>query len=936
MGLELRPSITEAAAPTPLVETDEFAERSAASPRLRRWLKWAALLLVCIALVDAGASQLVRPARVRRRLDARLEAAFGRPVEVDRYSFSLWGGPTLEADGIRVDEDPRFGHEYFLSADSLSVRLRWLSLLRGRFELESLSLSSPVVNVVNAGGDWNLAEWLGHAAAPASNYVGPIRVPFVPSFRKIQVQDGRIYFKRGDDKLPFAFVSVEGTIAADGPQRWRLDLEAAPWRAAELLQQAGTIHLAGSMGGTSSALRPASLQVSWSDASIPDFLRLMTGDDSGIRGTLAIGLNAQTSANGWSIQGEAQLGELHRWDLLARTDAPSLSVNANMALDLPGSTLEISSATIEAPRSNLRGSGRISWGAQPAVTGKPASGEIAVGRNPGASLGNARGASSVASTPAPSVAFGVESASIDFADALSWLRSFRTNVPETLVITGFAQARGSISGWPARVTNFAAETDGAEISGGQLANPVRLGETHMAFDGSGFQMLPATIAIAGPKDAPAGSFRLDMSSTEISGSAGKFASSGKRKRSASPGALAAGIHLAGGATDAGAVIAVANAFGWDVARGWQIAGPVHCDLRWPQLDWPWKTQPVGMLSLGSDSDGPASLRAPFLNLPVSGLQVRMDMKPGVSHVTLAAAQAFGARWTGTFDRADSASQWQFALAADRMNTADLDRWLNPQWRESFIDRMLPFLNSGAPPTAVPDSLRAAGRFSVGQFSAASLVLQSLAGDLSVNGRKVVLDSATAQLLGGKLSGSLQATLAAIPSYQIHANFSGVNIAPSDVAAQPDSPALAGMASGEADISMQGTAASDLAQSLDCKGAVDVRNAAWHGVGLIDSLATANLVPGSSAFSEASAQFTCADSAIALQNIVLTNDRNEIDGEGTVDFARAIDLQLHVVPGMPGAVGPVADKRESAANAVRVTGTIAAPEFSRAAAAHRPR
>jgi uncharacterized protein YhdP len=111
-------------------------ELSEISPPRRRWLKWLALLVALIVLFDVAASLLVRRDRVRQRLDARLEAAFGRPVEVDRYSFSLWGGPTLEADGIRVAENPRFGHEYFLRADSLAVRLRWLSLLRGRFELE--------------------------------------------------------------------------------------------------------------------------------------------------------------------------------------------------------------------------------------------------------------------------------------------------------------------------------------------------------------------------------------------------------------------------------------------------------------------------------------------------------------------------------------------------------------------------------------------------------------------------------------------------------------------------------------------------------------------------------------------------------------------------------------------------------------------------------
>jgi hypothetical protein len=72
---------------------------------------------------------------LRRILTARIEAAFGRQVDVGSYHFSLWKGPALKANSVIVGEDPRFGHEYFLRADSMTVRLRWASLLRGHIEL---------------------------------------------------------------------------------------------------------------------------------------------------------------------------------------------------------------------------------------------------------------------------------------------------------------------------------------------------------------------------------------------------------------------------------------------------------------------------------------------------------------------------------------------------------------------------------------------------------------------------------------------------------------------------------------------------------------------------------------------------------------------------------------------------------------------------------
>ena len=892
--MELRPSILQGA--TTDVIAPVKAEPAHRPALLRRLLKWAVLFVLLVFVVDGIGSLLVSRERVRQRLTARLEAAFGRPVEVDSYSFSLWGGPTLEADGVRVGEDPRFGHEYFLRADSLAVRLRWLSLLRGHIGIGALLLSGPTMNVVNdSAGDWNLAEWLGHPGPSAGNIVGPAPIPFAPSFREIEVDEGRINFKRGDEKLPFAFIDVNGAIYADGPQRWRLDLEAAPWRAAEILQQPGMIHAAGSVGGTSSALRPASVEISWTDASASDFLRLMTGDDSGIRGTLAIGLNAQTSAEGWAIQGQALLGQLHRWDLTLRPDAPSLNLTAKMLLDVPATTLQVTDVNVQAPRSNLQGAASVSWD------------------------GSARGRK----TATKSIALEIKSASIDFSDVLAWLRAFRQNVPAGVRVRGVARARGTISGWPISLTGFTAQTYGAELSGDGLVAPLELGPATINYSDGALHMPTTTIAIGDGKSAGAGSFRVEYDAPS------------KRSRSRN---AQAGLHLSGSTAEASEAIAAANAFGWDVARGWQLTGPLHCDLRWAPEDWPWRVRPVGSVIVGGKGDEGASLRAPFLNLPVSGLDFRMDFRPGARHVTLSGGQAFGAHWSGRFDRSDAAPQWQFALTADKISAADLDRWLDPRWRESFIDRMLPFLNLG-PATAVPDDLRGAGRFSVGEFTAAPFVFQNLAGDLALSGRDVTLDNATADLLNGKITGEFDAKLGAGPTYRGRATFSGVDVGAvgGKQGTNPaDATAFDGTASGEVEFSMAGNGRSDFANSLECKGAADVRNAAWRGTALLDSLQAGKLVSGGSQFDSATSQFTCARGAVALKQTVLMNGQTEIDGAGTIDFAQRLDLQMRVAQDEPASHGSPRVPAGAATQNVTVTGTLAAPQFSRVIAGRRSR
>src|SRR5215469_6720334 len=102
--------------------------------RLHKWWKLAVAALLFLVAAQVAVSLVVRTNRVHDFLVARLSRAFGRPVEVDRFEVQLLPSPTLDAQGVTVGEDPAFGNEYFLRAESFSAGLRWLGFLRGRFE----------------------------------------------------------------------------------------------------------------------------------------------------------------------------------------------------------------------------------------------------------------------------------------------------------------------------------------------------------------------------------------------------------------------------------------------------------------------------------------------------------------------------------------------------------------------------------------------------------------------------------------------------------------------------------------------------------------------------------------------------------------------------------------------------------------------------------
>jgi len=261
--------------------------------RLRKWWRPALFLVALVALAQIGVSLLARTHRMHHYLVTHLERAFGRSVEVRHFNILLLPSPILDAEQVTIGEDPSFGNEYFLRAERLTAGLRWSGLLRGHFEFGTLSLTRPsLILVRNDQGNWNLERWLPPAkpvAGDTSRIYGP-QPPQTPSNRlqKIEIDDGRINFKLLDEKLPFAFLRVSGTVEQVSSGRWKLALEAQPWRSGVTLQSAGTLVARGDVAGTSARLQPAEVHVRWDKVSLADLFRLFRGQDYGLRGAFTL------------------------------------------------------------------------------------------------------------------------------------------------------------------------------------------------------------------------------------------------------------------------------------------------------------------------------------------------------------------------------------------------------------------------------------------------------------------------------------------------------------------------------------------------------------------------------------------------------------------------------------------------------------------------
>jgi hypothetical protein len=852
--------------------------------------------VLLLLAAEAGLSRLLRVPRVHRYLTARLEAAFGRPVEVSYFATSLLAGPRLEAHYVTVEEDPRFGYEYFLRAERLTAGLRWRSLARGRIEFGTLSITRPSLNLVRTpAGEWNLERWLPApqppgAAAPGSAANGRLY--------RIEIETGRINFKRGAEKHPFALVDVNGTVEQEEPGRWRLDVESNLMRAGVVVQEAGLLRVRGRIGGTQARLRPAELRIAWEDASLADLLRLVRGHDYGVRGRVLLEAQAESGTSGtarpaaayapWTFRATARLSEIHRWDLPPRPGDPALNLHLDLTWSPEKASIEVSRAEIEAPGSNLRATGFFTWADQPLPQGES------------------------------KLRLRLTSAGIALDDLLAWYRAFRPGVSEQTKLEGTAGLNVQLSGWPLRIEHATLAANDAQFRAPGLSSPLLAGKALLRMEGDSLVLAPVTL-------------RLAHGEVQVSPRAGRAGMTallppvpGLFRFEARVGPLPATrleASLSGETQQVGPLLAAGAALGWSpVAAGWSVEGAASAKLRWQGSLVPFSAQAQGTAELRN-----LRVSGPLLAQPVQVQNARLELAPREPRhrLVVASARAFGARWSGMAERRDASQPWQFALTADRLETSEIARAFTPE-RPGLLARLAPGADS--PAAALP--FAAQGRVEIAQLWLRPLEFRRVQARVELDEKRpwrVRLPEAQADFYGGTLRGSFEAAGGAVPSFRFSGRFERLSVA----ALAASTPALAqrftGTATGEVVLFAVGTGRDALLRSLEGSGRVEVHNGEVRGLDLFEWLRETTVPPATpraaTRFLTAAGTFFVGSRVIKLDAVRLTGAAEEVELSGTVDFSQALDLRVRELPRALASAEPSAD---APGRAARITGTLAAP------------
>jgi uncharacterized protein involved in outer membrane biogenesis len=835
---------------------------------VRKWWKLALAILVLLIALQAGVSLLVRTHRLHGYLVAQLERAFGRPVEVGSFDVRILPSPQLHADSVTVGEDPAFGYEYFLRAERMSAGLRWMGLLRGHFEFGTMSMSKPsLILVRNEEGRWNLERWLPPAklnpGQSARVYGPPSPLAPVNRLQKIEIDDGRVNFKEKENKQPFAFTNVSGSIEQESPGRWHLQLEAQPWRSGVSLQSGGTLRVRGDVAGTSARLQPAEIELHWSDASLADVFRLFRGQDYGVRGLFALDATAKSGnakedqAGDWTISVQARAEQIHRWDLTERADNPRVAVNLKGTWNVGSGNLVAEQIAVEGPRSNLRGRFERTGGS------------------------------------AASMELRLDSMGIQAADLLAWYHAFHPDVAEGVTAEQYFTGGMILRGWPLAVESAAFSSSGGIVKVPGFAEPVRIGPLSGGRERSMVVFGPVRVALGGDiRDVVAP----------------------KRRRVAPAMNNAADLTLAHNLiTQSGSISIEGNffkvedflklsaAFGHQLNHGWELSGQATAVTKW---EW---QKPFSGNWTGRIGFNKAILTVAGLNQPLKISESALDWVEGRRMARVMRVEAFGGMWTGNIEETpeaegDNGPKWSFHLSGDQLDAAELDRWVGPRARPGWLQRLLPSLLGGAAPSTPASELvrrvNAEGELEVGQLTIEKLKLEEVHAKGSLHDLQLEVQDASAEWAGGKVRAKIDAKFLPRPSYDVTAQLERVNLAQLPGTGRV-AERLAGVATGTLRLKTEGVGRDELLGKLAGRGDFHLSKVEFRGWDVNASVADGAAHAGVSRWATGDGSFRLKDRSILLEELKLDGGKEWTLVNGTLSFGRDADLAIETASARKG-------------------------------------
>jgi hypothetical protein len=310
---------------------DEVQGQQDERKKLRRKRLWTAVAAVVALIALLVVPPLVSLNHYQSRIAGLMASSLGRPVHLSGVSVRLLPRPAFVLSNLTVEEDPAYGVEPVLHADSVTASIRLLSLWRGKLELSRVSVDDASVNLVRTPeGRWNVETLFGRAAAETgASGTGQEAAAKGKRFPFLQATNSRINIKHGAEKLPFSLTDTDLDFWQEKPGEWRLELKGQPARTDLNLDagDTGMVELKATVRNAREVRRmPVRLDLDWREAQLGQLTRLVLGRDPGWRGNLHGEVHVEGTAETAQVKLRLRATGVHREEF---TPASPLDFDAN-------------------------------------------------------------------------------------------------------------------------------------------------------------------------------------------------------------------------------------------------------------------------------------------------------------------------------------------------------------------------------------------------------------------------------------------------------------------------------------------------------------------------------------------------------------------------------------------------------------------------------
>src|SRR5260370_8130242 len=236
-------------------------------------------------------------------------------------------------------------------------------------------------------------------------------------------------------------------------------------------------------------------------------------------------------------------------------------------------------------------------------------------------------------------------------------------------------------------------------------------------------------------------------------------------------------------------------------------------------------------------------------------------------------EGFGGMWTGSIEEAvrtegENGPNWNFHLHTDQLKAADLDRWVGPRARPSWLQRVLPTLLGGAAPSTPASELvrrvKAEGELDIAQLTIEKLKLEHVFAKGSLQDLHLDVREAQAEWAGGKVRAKINARFLPRPAYDIPPELDHLNLAQLPGAGHI-AERLGGVASGTLQVKTEGVGRDELLGKLAGRGEFHLNKVEFRGWDVNASVADGAAHVGVSRWATGQGSLRLQDSSISLED-----------------------------------------------------------------------